>query len=154
VWTSRIEVGLEPILQACDAASDRCPSVGDRLRSPVANDRLRRMIRSTLVVVLALLALGLVPTAASATACNPVKNPYPGTRYDGIDLSHIRAKGVACGKGRRVAEKAHRKGLGLVPSPDGYLNFGWNGWQVRGNLRPDSDRYRATRHGKRVRWRF
>jgi hypothetical protein len=92
--------------------------------------------------------------AASARSCDPIVNPYEGTRYEGIDLTGIEAKHVSCANARRVVEKAHRKALGLVPNADGYLFFRSDGWGVRGNLRPSSDRYHATRNDKRIRWRF
>jgi streptogramin lyase len=104
--------------------------------------------------VAVLAALAIVPAASSAQSCAPVVNPYDGTRYEGVDLSHIRAKGVACPKARRVATRAHKKGLALAPSPDGFLEFRSRGWTVVGDLRPSSDKYFAARNGKRVRWRF
>jgi hypothetical protein len=83
-----------------------------------------------------------------------VVNPYPGTRYDGVDLTRITATGVSCKTARRVARGAHRRALGLQPGPSGVRSFTWNGWRVTGDLRPSSDRYLARRGGKRVRWRF
>ena len=38
--------------------------------------------------------------------------------------------------------------------PEEIRTFTWNGWKVRGDLRPASDRYVATRGSRRVRWRF
>ncbi|HEX2413869.1 MAG TPA: hypothetical protein VHJ37_01510 [Thermoleophilaceae bacterium] len=105
-------------------------------------------------VLLSSLALG-VPTAdAAARSCKPVVNPYPNTRYDGVDLSRIRATGVSCRVARRVARRAHHKALGLTPPPSGIKRFNWRGWRVTGNLRASSDRYVAARGAKRVRWRF
>jgi hypothetical protein len=90
---------------------------------------------------------------ASARACRPVVNPYPNSRYEGSDLSRIRATGVSCRRARRVARGAHRKALGMTPvSP--VRRFNWKGWRVRGDLRGDHDRYVARRDGKQVRWRF
>jgi hypothetical protein len=83
-----------------------------------------------------------------------VHNPYPGTRYEGVDLTHIRAEGVRCPRARHVARRAHKKALGITPPPSLIRHFRWNGWKVRGDLRPSHDRYVATRRGKRVRWRF
>jgi hypothetical protein len=80
-------------------------------------------------------------------------NPYPNSRYEGSDLSRIRATGVPCRRARRVARGAHRKGLGMTP-PSPVLRFTWHGWRVRGDLRGDHDRYVARRDGKQVRWRF
>jgi hypothetical protein len=88
------------------------------------------------------------------SGCRAVKNPYAGTRYDGIDLTHVHARGVSCPKARRVATRAHRVGLAMAPSPDGRLRYSWNGWEVVGNLIPNSDRYHATRHSKKVSWQF
>lgn len=98
--------------------------------------------------------MGAHVPAALAESCDPVVNPYEGTRYEGIDLSHIKARGVSCGKAQRVAARAHEKGLALAPSPDGSLRFRSNGWEVRADLVPSSDRYVATRGGNSVRWRF
>jgi hypothetical protein len=92
--------------------------------------------------------------SAAARSCRDVVNPYEGTRYEGVDLSRIRAVGVGCEKARIVARRAHRKALKQVPNVNGLLRFGWHGWRVEGDLRPDSDRYVAKRKGERVRWRF
>jgi hypothetical protein len=91
---------------------------------------------------------------ASTRSCRPVVNPYAGTRYEGVNLSRIRASGVTCRIARRVARRAHRKALAMAPSPNGFLRFNWHHWRVVGDLRPPSDRYVATRDGKQVRWRF
>ena len=99
-------------------------------------------------------AIAFLPAGAAAESCKPVVNPYEGTRYDGIDLSDIEALGLSCSKARRVAKRAHKNGLAMAPSPDGYRDYRWNGWDVSGNLRPTSDRYVAARNGKKVRWRF
>ena len=101
--------------------------------------------------LLASLAVG--PAAAEATSCRDVSNPYPGTRYEGVDLTHIRAQGVKCPKARRVAKRAHKKGL-AIGVPPLIRRYTWNGWSVVGDLRPDHDRYRATRRDREVRWRF
>ena|SRR5215218_8213889 len=114
-------------------------------------------MKSCLIVAGVLAALGLVsvfPATASARSCAPVVNPYPGTRFEGVDLTSIRAKGITCPRARKVAKRAHSKALALTPPADGIRRFRWNGWQVVGDLRPSSDKYRATRNGKRVSWRF
>ena len=98
----------------------------------------------------AILLLALVPATSAARSCAPVVNPYPGTTYEGIDLSGIKAKGIGCKRARKVAKGAHRKGLALTPTPAGYLDYVWRGWEVFGNLRPASDTYTATRDGRRV----
>lgn len=95
-----------------------------------------------------------VAQGASYRSCQPVKNPYPGTRYEGVDLSQIRALRVSCTTARRVARGAHRKALGITPPPSGVRTLTWNGWRIRGDLRPNSDRYLATKGSRRVRWRF
>lgn len=117
-------------------------------------------LRWLLAVVLGGLALftaGAVPASAhtgSTRSCSPVMNPYPGTRYEGVDLRRIRATGLSCHNARRVASRAHRKALGLPVPSSGVRRFTWNGWRVTGDLRYSSDRYIATRDGKRVSWRF
>jgi hypothetical protein len=109
-------------------------------------------------VLTAVLCAGvLIPSSAmgaTTRACRPVVNPYPGTRYEGVDLSRIRATGVSCHTARRVARGAHRKALALTPPPSGVRHFTWNGWQVTGDLRGSSDSYVAKRADERVRWRF
>jgi hypothetical protein len=92
--------------------------------------------------------------ADAARRCRPVVDPYPGTRYEGVDLRGIRATGVSCPRARRVARGAHRKALGLTPPPSGVRRFTWKGWRVTGDLRGASDRYVARRDGRQVRWRF
>jgi hypothetical protein len=110
------------------------------------------MIHAALVLLAGL--GGPSAEAAPARACQPVVNPYPGTRYEGVDLRRIRATGVSCRTARRVARRAHRKALGITPPPSGVRRFTWHGWRVRGDLRGSSDRYVAKRDGNRVRWRF
>lgn len=119
------------------------------------------MILSTRVVLLLACAVCVsagvaAPTggAASAVPCGRVVNPYPDTRYEGVDLRRIRATGVSCRKARRVARGAHRKALGLTPPVSGVRRFTWHGWRVTGDLRGSSDRYVAKKDGKRVRWLF
>ncbi len=97
---------------------------------------------------------GAAAQAASYRACEPVRDPYAGTRYEGVDLSRIRALHVSCATARRVARGAHRQALGSTPSEDGIVRVRWNGWSVTGDLRGASDRYVATKGTNRVRWRF
>ena len=113
-------------------------------------------VRRTVLVALTLAVVAVVgaPSAEAARSCKPVENPYPGTRYDDVDLTHILAARVSCLTARRVAKGAHAKALGLTPPADGIRRFTWKGWKVTGNLRPSSDRYLATKGSKRVRWRF
>ena len=106
------------------------------------------------VVVIVLAAVAAWPAAAQAKSCEPVRNPYPGTRYEGVDLTHIRTVKASCRTARKVARRAHYKALGLPPSPDGTRRFKWRGWRVRGDLRPAHDRYVARKGTRRVRWRF
>jgi hypothetical protein len=91
---------------------------------------------------------------ASLRACKPVLDPYPGTRYAGVDLTRIRiSAGSSCETARRVARRAHRMALRTAPTGR-YRRFTWNGWAVTGDLRPDHDRYVARKDGRQVRWRF
>lgn len=92
--------------------------------------------------------------APASRPCRPVVNPYPDTRYEGVDLRRIRARGVSCRTARRVARRAHYEALGLPPPLTGVRRFNWHGWRVTGDLRRDTHRYMAKRAGKRVRWRF
>ena len=114
------------------------------------------MSRRALPLAAACLSLVLVPAAQAASykACKPVTNPYAGTRYEGVDLSRIRALRTSCPGARRVAKGAHRKALGLTPPASGIRRFTWRGWSVTGDLRPSSDRYVARKGRRRVRWRF
>jgi hypothetical protein len=120
--------------------------------------RAKRISTATSLAAIALLFAGLLPAhghAATARACRPVDNPYPSTRYDDVDLTRIRARGVSCRTARRVARAAHRKALGVTPTLSGIRRFTWGRWKVTGDLRPAHDRYLATAPGgKRVRWRF
>jgi hypothetical protein len=111
-----------------------------------------RTLRSC-IPALALAAL-LIAAPADAATCKPIRDPYPGTRYEGVDLKRIRTTGVGCETGRRVVRLAHRKGLGITPTPKGIRRYRWHGWRVVGNLRPVSDRYTARTGDRVVRWRF
>ena len=115
-------------------------------------------MRSLGVFATCLLALAAAAPAASGTdsakSCGRVVDPYPGTRYEGVDLTRIKAAGVTCKRARRVARGAHRKALRLTPPPGGVRRFRWHHWKVIGHLRGDHDRYVAKRAGKRVSWRF
>ena len=97
---------------------------------------------------------GASAEAAPTKACKPVVNPYAGTRYEGVNLTQIRATGVSCRAARRVARLAHLKALGLTPPPSGVRRFTWHRWKVTGDLRPSTDAYVAKLADKRVRWRF
>ncbi len=91
---------------------------------------------------------------AKARSCKPVVNPYPNTRYEGANLSRIRATRVSCPSARRVARGAHRKALGLTPPTSGVRRFTWRGWRVTGDIRGSVDRYVAKKGRRRVSWRF
>ena len=106
-----------------------------------------------LVLPLLIVPLALTPSAPAAT-CAPVRDPYPGTRYEGADITGIRTTDVGCERGRRVARRAHRKGLGVPPPPSGVRRYRWRGWDVTGDLRPPKDRYVARKGRRVVRWRF
>ena len=93
------------------------------------------------------------PAPAPDKACEPVRNPYPGTRYEGVDLTHIRTLRASCRTARTVARGAHRKALG-IPVTGPVRRFAWHGWLVSGDLRGDNDRYTARKGTRRVRWRF
>jgi hypothetical protein len=114
--------------------------------------------RLALVALLCCVAVvGATQSAAGAAkthACRPIHNPYPGTRYEGSDLYGIRATGVSCTTARKVVRNAHRKALGVTPSPTGIRHLTWHGWHVTGDLRPAHDKYVATRGSATVRWRF
>jgi hypothetical protein len=111
-------------------------------------------------LVLATLATGafLAPGTVQAQgyrSCEPVRNPYPNSRYEDVDLTRIRTLGVSCRSARRVARRAHRKALGLgLPMAGPIRRFTWRSWNVTGDLRGDHDRYVARQGQRRVRWRF
>ena len=114
----------------------------------------RCLLLAALTCVLSGVGAGAAQATAAARDCGRVVNPYPGTRYEGVDLRRIRGTRVSCPGARRVARRAHRKALGITPPPSGIRRFTWKGWLVTGNLRGDSDRYRASKDGKLVTWRF
>src|SRR5829696_1047833 len=103
------------------------------------------MIRTSLTALLAALAVcALAPAAAQAAtyaSCKPIRDPYPHTRYAGVDLTRIRELHTTCATARRVARRAHRKALRLAAPESGVRRFSWNGWRVTGDLRPDRDQY-------------
>jgi hypothetical protein len=111
-------------------------------------------MRRALAAGVAAVAL-LAPAApAAAKSCGRIVNPYPDSRYEGVDIKRIRATGVTCGTARRVARRAHRKALRMTPPPSGIRTYRWRRWEVTGDLRGSSDRYVARRGDDRVRWRF
>lgn len=114
------------------------------------------MNRRALPVVALVAAAVVAPSPASAAvrSCKPVVDPYAGTRYEGTNLSGIKARNVSCTTARRVARGAHRQALGLSVPADGIRRFTWHGWKVTGNLRGSTDRYLATKGRSRVRWLF
>lgn len=112
------------------------------------------MLLLILFIAAALSGTSAVAEAASYRSCAPVRNPFPHTRYAGVDVTHIRALHVSCATARRVARDAERHALGITPSPSGIRTFTWQGWHVRSDLRPVHDRYVASTGGRRVQWRF
>jgi hypothetical protein len=118
---------------------------------------MTRMPPFLIALLASVTVLAVTPAAtqaASDVACKPVRDPYPGTRYEGVDLTRIRARQVSCPAARRVARGAHRKALATTPSASGIRRFNWRGWNVTGDLRPATDRYIAHKGERRVRWRF
>ena len=118
---------------------------------------MTRTSRSSTALLAALAACAIAPAAPQAAtyaSCKPVRDPYPHTRYAGVDLTRIRELHTTCTTARRVARRAHRKALRLTPPTSGVRHFTWNGWRVTGDLRPDKDRYIARKGERRVRWRF
>ena len=115
-----------------------------------------RAIRHVLIGLCLAAAIGLAPAdgRAASRLCDPVVNPYKGTRYEGVDLRRIRASGVPCAKARRVARGAHRKALGLLVPESGVRTFTWKGWKVKGDVRGSTDRYVAKGGDARVSWVF
>jgi hypothetical protein len=109
------------------------------------------MLTATLALTL---ALAPAAPAAESRACDPIVNPYAGTRYEGSDIRKIRAVAVSCSTARSVARGAHKKALGMSVPASGVRRFEWKGWKVTGDIRGDVDRYVASRGGKRVRWVF
>src|SRR5262245_21658278 len=115
---------------------------------------MRRILLRIPVIAAALGASVSTAAADSYRSCAPVRNPYPHTRYVGVDLTDIRAFRVSCATARSVARGAHRQALGITPPPSGIRTFTWQGWRVTGDLRPAQDRYVATKLRQRVEWRF
>jgi hypothetical protein len=118
--------------------------------------RIASPLSALVVVCAATLLLGAPPAqAGSWRSCEPVRDPYAGSRYEGTDLSRIRALGVSCRTARRVAKGAHRKALGLSVPSSGIRTFRWRRWNVTGDIRGPRDLYVAKKAGgRRVRWRF
>ena len=59
--------------------------------------------------------LAVTPSAATAArerACEPVRNPDPNTRHEGVDLTNIRTIKASCKTARRVTRRAHHKAPG------------------------------------------
>ncbi len=110
--------------------------------------RGRRIVTS--VVALTCLAACLaLPASGLAAKCDPVVNPYAGSRYDGIDLRRIRATNVTCDKARKVVRRGHRKALLTYE-----LKFKWHDWKIKGHLGGSVDKYRAKRGNARISWVF
>ena len=115
--------------------------------------RTTRLAFAALACSVALAGASPAHAGAALRACKPVLDPYPHTRYAGVDLTRIRTSTRSCETARNVARGAHRKAL-KRPATGRYRRFMWHGWSVTGDLRPDRDRYVARRNGRQVRWRF
>jgi hypothetical protein len=112
---------------------------------------MRRLALAVLACSAAL--AGSAPADAALRTCTPVVHPYPGTRYDDVDLTSIRTSLQSCETARRVARKGHRKAL-RTKREGNFRRCTWHGWAIVGDLRPDHDRYVARKDGSQVRWRF
>jgi len=108
-------------------------------------------------------AAGLCAVAAAAAppasgqstrSCAAVVNPYPNTRFEGVNLRRIRATGVSCATARRVARGAHRRALSLPVPAGGVRRFTFAGWRITGDVRGMSDHYVARRGAARITWLF
>jgi hypothetical protein len=107
--------------------------------------------------VLAVVSLAGLPEAASAAfkRCEPVRNVFEGTRYEGSDLYRIRAQGISCKTARRVARRGTYRGVASTPDSTGHVRVTYRRWSVVGDLRGSADSYSARAEGrKRVRWIF
>lgn len=107
-----------------------------------------------LVLVVSVLAAVLPASAAASATCRPIKDPYEGTRFEGVDLTDIRAAHVSCKRARYVVKKAHLEALASFPDSNGIVRVTWRDWAVRGDLKPSKDRYLARHNGAEIRWRF
>lgn len=114
---------------------------------------MRRTVLLPIISLAALVAVASNASAAQYKSCRPVRNAFPGTRYAGVDLAHIKALHISCPGARQVAEGAERRALGITPTGP-IRTFTWHGWRVTGDLRPAQDRYVARKGERRVRWRF
>jgi hypothetical protein len=116
---------------------------------------MRHRLALVAVCLCAAIAAAVPATQAATTrSCGSVKDPYPGTRYAGVDVTRVTAMGVSCATAKRVAKGAHKKALGLTPPPSGVRRFTGEGWKVSGDLRGSHDSYVAAKGSTRVRWRF
>lgn len=107
------------------------------------------------VLAAAALVAVIAPASAFASAsCRDIKNPYEGTKFEGADLTGIRASHVSCKRARYVVKKSHLEALASFPDSDGIVRVSWHEWAVRGDLKPSSDRYTAKHEGAQIRWRF
>jgi hypothetical protein len=106
---------------------------------------------------LAVVSLAGLPAPAGAAfkRCEPVRNVFGGTRYEGSDLYRIRAQGTSCKTARRVARRGTYKGVASTPDSTGHVRVRYRRWSVVGDLRGTADSYSARSEGqKRVRWIF
>ena len=112
----------------------------------------RKAISVTSLLVIVAIGGG-ADSASASEKCRDVKNPYEGSRYDGVPLSDIEAKNITCPNARRVARNAHEKAM-MMGGGDMHFTYRWEGWRVEGDLRGDHDSYVATKSDKKVSWRF
>jgi len=110
------------------------------------------------IAMLAVLALAGEPAKGSGAvfrACEPVRDMFKGTRYEGSDLYRVRARRVSCRTARRVARKGTERAVSEVPDPTGRVVVSYRAWTVFDDLRGPVDRFVAKASGgKRVRWLF
>ena len=57
-----------------------------------------RRTRLALAAIACSVAFSPAPADAALRACKPVRDPYPGTKFAGVDLTRIKASGVACAR--------------------------------------------------------
>jgi hypothetical protein len=82
-------------------------------------------MRRVVIAALAAAMTGTPAAAAKERSCEPVRNPYQDSRYEGVDLTKIRTVRASCKAARRVARRAHHKALGLPLPADGIHRFTW-----------------------------
>ena len=66
--------------------------------------RGNRVALAAIACSVALAGASPVHADAALRACKPVLDPYPGTRYDGVDLTRIRTSAGSCATARAWRE--------------------------------------------------